>query len=292
MAKKNTKKLFVNVLKWIVSLLAIYYVFSNIDLFQLKQLCKDIHWGYLSLACLAFIFSKVSSSLRLTLFWRDISVHLTEWQNLKLYLLGMFYNLFLPGGIGGDAYKVWLLQRLHYAPVKPLTMAVLIDRVNGMVAILIMCLLTCFFLPIPCLCKGVILPLIALGYLFYGFLLKRYFPSFSPSIHLTTFYSLGVQTLQCISVYWIMRAIGVNESYWELMFVFMLSSVVAVLPFTIGGLGAREIVFLYGSQYLLIDAASAVTISLLFYVITLVVSWMGIYYYFFSERMNIKALPQ
>ena len=60
------------------------------------------------------------------------------------------------------------------------------------------------------------------------------------------------------------------------MTLFLLSSAVAVLPFTIGGVGARELVFIFGANYLLIDKNTAVAFSILFFVITAISSFTGI----------------
>jgi glycosyltransferase 2 family protein len=51
--------------------------------------------------------------------------------------------------------------------------------------------------------------------------------------------------------------------------------VVAVFPFTIGGVGARELTFILGYQFLGIDQNVAVAFSLLFFLITAVVSMVG-----------------
>lgn len=287
MEKTKIKKILINLLKGVFTLFAGYYVLSNIDMAAFGRLWRHVNYGYLLVATVAFALSKVSSSFRLTIYWKNISVLLDERKNLKLYLLGMFYNLFLPGGIGGDAYKVWLLHKHRYADVKPLTMAVLIDRINGMVAILIMLLAVLFFLPLPVWVKGCIVPAIVGGYLIYCLLIRYFFPAFRESVHTTTLYSMFVQLLQCVSIVFIMKAIGMSDHYPEWMFVFMLSSVVAVLPFTIGGLGARELVFLYCSGWWQIDGAVAVSISLFFYLITALVSFSGVYYYFFPDRMAI-----
>ncbi|MEP0712640.1 MAG: lysylphosphatidylglycerol synthase domain-containing protein, partial [Algoriphagus sp.] len=54
-----------------------------------------------------------------------------------------------------------------------------------------------------------------------------------------------------------------------------LSSIVAVLPLTIGGVGARELVFVYAHTYAGIDEATAVAFSLIFFLITAMVSLTG-----------------
>jgi len=66
---------------------------------------------FLILALIAFVISKIIASWRLKIYFKNIFIRLTEQTNLKLYWLGMYYNLFLPGSIGGDAYKVLLLKK-------------------------------------------------------------------------------------------------------------------------------------------------------------------------------------
>jgi uncharacterized membrane protein YbhN (UPF0104 family) len=51
--------------------------------------------------------------------------------------------------------------------------------------------------------------------------------------------------------------------------------VVAVLPFTVGGVGARELVMIMGYTYLPINPNSAVAFSLLFFLITALSSFLG-----------------
>ena len=73
-----------------------------------------------------------------------------------------------------------------------------------------------------------------------------------------------------------MASIEIKEHQSEYIFIFLLSSVVAILPFTIGGLGAREVVFLWGSNLFFLDKHQSIYISILFYIITVVVSLIGL----------------
>lgn len=59
-----------------------------------------------------FNISKIISSIRLNRYFKDINLSLSQTYNLKLYYLGMFYNLFLPGGIGGDGYKIYIIKNI------------------------------------------------------------------------------------------------------------------------------------------------------------------------------------
>jgi len=67
---------------------------------------------------------------------------------------------------------------------------------------------------------------------------------------------VAVQALQVIGVYCIMYALHLQANEAAYILIFLLSSIVAVLPFTIGGLGAREIVFIWGSHHFLLDKKS------------------------------------
>ena len=122
-------------LKLLLTGLALYLVFRKIDTDQLFQLAKTIHWLWLLPAIILFTLSKVATAIRLNRYFENIGIHLSESQNWRLYLIGMFYNLFLPGGIGGDGYKVYLLNKEFKTPVKKLVQAALLDRLGGLVAI-------------------------------------------------------------------------------------------------------------------------------------------------------------
>lgn len=276
-------------IKIVVSVLLIRWVFTKID----GQLAWDnlvkapVVW--LLAATVLFVLSKLLSAVRLQLFFNSIQVQLTPGVNRQLYWLGMFYNLFLPGGIGGDAYKVlWLRKSRSDIPVVATTKAVLLDRISGMMAaVVIMLLLAPFITPLPVWMRMVSVPAALAGCLVYVWLVKKQFKSFFPVLLITSYYSLGVQLLQCICVWCLLQAFNVHSSLPEYMLIFLLSSLAAVLPFTLGGIGARELVFLYGSRWLLLAQDVSVTVSVLFYLITAVVSLAGCWY-FLSGKFSLK----
>ena len=62
----------------------------------------------------------------------------------------------------------------------------------------------------------------------------------------------------------------------DVLVLFLISSIVAVLPITIGGVGVRELTFLYGFNYLGMSANSGVAFSFLFFIITMLSSLIGV----------------
>jgi uncharacterized membrane protein YbhN (UPF0104 family) len=253
-------------------------VFRKIDLSSLQELLARINPFLLSIAFLFFIASKVLSAYRLNLFFRAVAIDIPSKTNLRLYWLGMFYNLFLPGGIGGDGYKVYYLNRNMNASVKLSIKAILFDRLTGLIALGVLCLLFGTFVQ-PQIIPGYYLILaVGVGIALFYFVVHRWFSEFYRILHLTNIQSLGVQTAQVITAWLILIALGHDQFPMAYLLVFLVSSVVAVIPFTIGGVGAREVTFLYAAEILNLDLPVSIALSLLFFFITAVVSLTGIWY--------------
>jgi hypothetical protein len=58
------------------------------------------------------------------------------------------------------------------------------------------------------------------------------------------------------------------------------ASVAAVLPLTIGGLGAREVVFFHLSEHFGLDVHRSILIGLLFYLLNVATSAQGLFFIF------------
>jgi uncharacterized membrane protein YbhN (UPF0104 family) len=125
-----------------------------------------------------------------------------------------------------------------------------------------------------------IIAAVVLAIIAFYYIINRWLKDFLPSFFPTLLLGILVQASQVVCAYLIMAALGIPANTTEYIFIFLVSSVVAVLPLTIGGLGAREVVFLEGSKYFGLVREPSIIISLLFYLITLVVSSIGSYYIF------------
>ena len=268
-------------LKILLTGAALYLVFQKIDSAQLIQLSKNLSWPWLLPAVALFVGSKVATAIRLNHYFGNIHISLSFWENWRLYLIGMFYNLFLPGGIGGDGYKVYLLNKEFKTPVKELLKASLLDRLGGLIAILglLFGILLWIDLPLPFgdPWTGKMLLLASLVGVIPGFWLlqKWFFPNFLPSFWQGIFWSVLGQLAQMATVICLLMALGVQDKFLAYQGVFLLSSLVAVLPLTIGGVGARELVVVYAHGYAGIEESAAVAFSLLFFLITAGTSLVG-----------------
>ncbi len=263
--------------------LALYLVFRKIDTVQLWEITKTIQWLWLIPAVLIFVLSKVFTALRLNLYFKNIGLQISEKLNFRLYLVGMFYNLFLPGGIGGDGYKVYLLNKQFKTPVKYLIQSALLDRLGGLVAIVF--LLLVLILPVDLdlpfeseiLWEWIVWIGLILTFPAFWLAQKFFFFKFLPSFWAANGYSFLGQLAQLVSAWFILLSLGVTENILAYQLVFLLSSIVAVLPLTIGGVGARELVFVYAHTYVGIYEAAAVAFSLIFFLISAVISLVGVF---------------
>jgi uncharacterized membrane protein YbhN (UPF0104 family) len=257
---------------------ALYFVIRKIDIHQVTGIIGGSRPLYLAAALLAFVLSKVLSAVRLNRYLSAAGVSLPEKVNLKLYLLGMYYNLFLPGGIGGDGYKIWYLNRHFQVKTARIFWAVMIDRVIGVLALFCLSVVFLYFVDVPTTWLRIAWVLIPVS-VAAAWLVTRFFFTYVLSVFtITNLQSLAVQLLQLLSAWLILHSLGITGTVWGYLLVFLVSSIVAVLPVTIGGLGAREFTFMLGAQWLHLDLNLSIALSLVFYLVTAFTSFWGVIY--------------
>lgn len=284
--KKRWKSILSFIVKVGLSVVALVIVFRKVDLRQIGEVLSNSQWLWFVPAIILVAGSKILAAFRLNVFFRIIGLQLAEWMNLQLYWVGMYYNLFLPGGIGGDAYKIFLLRQQGQGNIRDLVLATLSDRAIGLLALFIMALgMT------PWLNTGLwwhawlpwgIPLLIGLAWIALRMIKRSFLPVFWPTLG----WSVGVQGLQVIAVICLLVMIGQSGSWLGFLFLFLLSSVLTALPISYGGAGAREIAFYFGATQLGLPEAPAVSISLLFYLCSLMVSLSGMRYSF--KKLTIQ----
>lgn len=281
-------------LKLIIAAIAIYFALRQVNWNELKNVRWGISVAWLIPAIILYNSSQFISAYRLLQFYKLLDETISYAFNLRLYYTGMFYNLFLPGGVGGDVYKVFLLKKRKLSFLQ-LTKATLLDRVTGLIILLtIMASLTNFIsisFPGKDLLWIFFLAIVP-GFFIYWFIVHLYFKPFGKSIPIAALFSVLIQTCQLLAFFCLLLFLQVSPgeilSYAALFFV---SSVVAALPVSIGGIGTRELAMATGAVYLQLSKTIAVSASLLFFFITALsalVGWLSVKHNFFN---GIKQEP-
>jgi uncharacterized membrane protein YbhN (UPF0104 family) len=278
------------ILKVAVTGLLLYYVFSKVKIEQLKGLFSKADLRYMLLALLCFALSTIVSASRLLSFFKSIDLKLSVKFNLRLYMLGMFYNLCLPGGIGGDGYKIYLLNKRYKLPAKKVFWAILFDRLSGFWAIGLITVFLAIF--IPQINMPIVLPGIALilGTALYYFIARRFFKDYTRFFVEAHAKAVVVQSLQVATIIMVLLSLHFNGKFSPYLLTFLASSLAAIFPFTLGGLGAREFIFTHFADFFHMDTNIAVFLSLSFYVVSAIVSLLGVYYVFNTKRLE-EGLP-
>ncbi|WAC12675.1 lysylphosphatidylglycerol synthase domain-containing protein [Dyadobacter pollutisoli] len=266
-------------LKWAAKLLAtgilLYWVFIQTDRQSLFKAISGSEKSILFFAFVPYLVSRVSGAFRLTTILNAAEVPLSHASGLRLNWISMFYGMFLPGGLGGDAYKLIRLRALFPDKgVLLLTRTLLWDRLIGLVVLTI--LTVSFAMPYLLVIYQVVAASLALiGCLVFWLATRRWIPQLLPYMGRLLVFSLVVQLTQIACIFMLLSSIQIHEHYNQYNVLFLVSSVASTLPISVGGVGVREVVFLEGAQLLMVSAQAAVTVSVLFDIIVTLTAATG-----------------
>lgn len=267
------------IVKVLATCVAIYWVGRQISFDEILGWMVKVP-VYLTLAAfILFNLSKMTGAIRLNQFFRSSGIDLSEIENIKLYYKGMLYNFFLPGGIGGDGYKVFHLSRSTDAPWRKALGPIFWDRLSGAVAMVFIMMVLTAFHPAT---RGareatvVITAGLVMAWPAFSLLTIFCFPAFRPVVVPSSVLAVITQVLQMLVALVILSGMAVSsDAMLDYIIVFLASSLATIIPFTIGGIGIRELVFITAAQQTAIEKDQAVAFSLIFFAISAISSLAG-----------------
>ena len=244
---------------------------------------------------------------------REYNIFVGAIEATRLNWIGMFFNNFLPSGIGGDAYKFVFLNRRYPNRKAAILSSVFIDRGLGLLAVIAVGLgASLFFLNKFSLSSAQLLfyYLSAAGVLISSVLAvvfrKRLSISWKPKAMLAMKIVDAFNTLcafpktgpliivfvssfifvviTALSYSFFFAAFGISVPFLLLLFLIPLIAIAEMAPFTINSLGIREGVGMFLFSYFGIPAAVSLSVLLASRVIGLLLSVTGGVAYLFSRR--------
>ncbi len=280
MAQTKRWSVFKLLLKLVFTSLLGYFVFQKIDFQQVKSIFGKSDPWYILAAALVYFISQVVSSWRLLGFLRCIGLPLRFGFNIRLYMLGMFYNVFLPGGIGGDGYKIYFLRKKFQRPTRKIFLSLLLDRASGLWAICILAFFFMLFIPQfqywhwwPVL---IIISITLIDFIIYKTIFSTYIKNFLPAHGK----AILVQSLQLLCVFLILSSQQHSGNLLPYLFSFLLTTVATIVPLSIGGLGIREYVIMNCAIFFGLDETLAVFTTLCFYFLSTLIALPGAWFVF------------
>jgi hypothetical protein len=103
----------------------------------MREALSVAHLGWLLPGFLSFGVVLLLSALRWFLLMRAQNITLPFSRVYQLSLIGMFFNLCLPGGVGGDFVKVFFAMREAPKSKSAVLLSIVVDRATGMFALIL-----------------------------------------------------------------------------------------------------------------------------------------------------------
>ncbi len=105
------KKASLLALKLAVTVGLLAYLFSRIELGSVVQLVAGASWGWVAAGFVLYLALQGLCAWRWLLLARVLNLDGSWSTFVRYYYVGMFFNLFLPTGVGGDVYRCYYIAR-------------------------------------------------------------------------------------------------------------------------------------------------------------------------------------
>ncbi len=297
-------------IKLAVSAILIVVLFYKIDIKALEQsMLKVGLWQFIFLS-FYYITTHIIGSIRWRYVIKSLSKDIKAIELVKAYFLGTFSNLFLPGIVGGDAVKVFVVSKK--LPLQNSISSVFLDRYNGLQVLLLIALFDVlifarfFSLKLILLVVGVNIVILLPVYLLKLKVFRRFqkIRGFHDDIwaFLRNKYLLPASVLSLliqlivISIYIVTANILCFHLDYVYFFAFIpIINFASSLPISFNGIGVREFCFVYFFGLVGLSKIKALTLSLEVFFIVIFSSLVeGGLYYVLSlkslERFNLGKL--
>jgi len=132
------KKILLTILQLAVTGALLYWVFHDPAVREaMVKAIGQAHYQWIAAAILAYVVVEIAAALRWHILLKVQGISLSAFRVGGLFLIGMFYNQFLPGGTGGDVVKTYLLWKETPGKKPGALLAVLFERMIGLIALIV-----------------------------------------------------------------------------------------------------------------------------------------------------------
>jgi len=130
------KKILVTLFQLSVTIGVLYWVYHDPNRrVQMAEAIRNAEYRWVGMGILAYLVVEIAAAFRWHVLLKVQQIHLTLPRLTGLFLIGMFYNQFLPGGTGGDIMKSYYLLKETPDKKAGALLAVVFDRFIGLVAL-------------------------------------------------------------------------------------------------------------------------------------------------------------
>jgi glycosyltransferase 2 family protein len=130
------KKILITFFQLSVTIAVLYWVYHDPNKrAQMVEAIRNAQYHWVVLGILAYVVVEIAAAFRWQVLLKVQKIRLPLSRLSGLFLIGMFYNQFLPGGTGGDIMKSYYLLKETPDKKAGALLAVVFDRFIGLVAL-------------------------------------------------------------------------------------------------------------------------------------------------------------
>ena len=321
------KRILLTIFQLAITIAILFWVFHNPEKrAQMKQALDQADYPWILASILAYVVVEIAAAYRWHILMKVQGVVLSTARVSGLFLIGMFYNQFLPGGTGGDIMKSYLLLKETDKKAGAL-LAVIFDRFIGLLALVTitatLVVLRYSWLAQTPQTRGFLwFLLIALGsailglitsFIISGFNLADRLPEKFPgrekiieisiAYHLyahhwrTTLLAFGASVVAHLATFatflFVAYALRANVGLIDFFAIMPIERTISALPISFGGAGWREVVLQIMLTNLCAVPAGVANLigSLGFLVILLCSAPGGLVYFFYRPSDRARHVP-
>ncbi|MGO4716406.1 lysylphosphatidylglycerol synthase transmembrane domain-containing protein [Bradyrhizobium sp. 2TAF24] len=289
-------------LKILISGALLYLALRGVNVGAILARMNQISFGWLAFAIGVTLLQILLGALR----WCEITARcdapLSAAQALRFNLIGSFFNQTLPSSIGGDAVRLWLVNRTG-AGWRAATYSVLVDRAIGLIALAILIVgslpwsyqligdahgrAALSLIDITALAGG-------LAFLAFGRLSWSWLTAWLPTKHihacaviankvifnrrsgpLIAVLSLTIHVLTAVIAWGVVRSIAAPATFAQVFLLIPPIILLTMLPISIAGWGVREATMMVAFGYAGLPQADGLVVSLLYGAVSFAVGAFG-----------------
>ncbi len=301
----------------LVSLALLYLALRGINFTVIQLRLSQINLGWIAFALVITVVQIFIGALR----WREISqlcqAPLTDLQAFRYNMIGAFFNQTLPSSIGGDAVRLWLVNRTG-AGWRAATYSILTDRAIGLIALALIIVaslpwsygmiadfngrLALVFVDFAALAGG-------LGFLLLGHLPWNWLKTWWPTKHVhacsviankvifdrrsgpkIAVLSLSIHVLAVVIAWCAVRSIAAPADFEQIFLLIPPIMLITMMPISIAGWGVREATMMVAFGYAGLAQTDGTVVSILFGAVSFIVGCIGGLVWIFSAEKTSKPI--
>jgi len=304
----NKKLIFLLKLTFTITIL--YFLIKNININQSIETFFRINPVVFISMIVLFIIGQGISAYKWSIIGTKLGFDYKLSQYFDYYFTGMFFNLFLPTGVGGDITKAYYLCKNKPETSKTAALfSVLADRFTGVMVLAVIFFVGLFFAPAQhlSLTFKMIISFCFIGMLLFvfiftkinkiGYLMKNsYINRFNNCIELLCvkslckifFVSFIFHSLMLVIHFGIGKTMGLNIPVSYYLILYPVTSIVSLIPISINGIGVREATYVYLLKAVSVNPSQGLVFGLCWFAIIFLSSLLGSFFYMKNNRDAFK----